>query len=156
MNFQRETTVRQRRLKRRNQLTRLRRLGQNKSTTRAGCLNFCTLDISKVHKLRGQQASTTMTVKRFVTLQVCQRKLTVGKRPEKRKSIPDQNGPQTPGMNSLLRATAIWQVEVPQTSTIRWHMASLSFSEFFVLKTRSSTLAKSYRKSKANYTNITY
>lgn len=43
--------------------------------------------------------------------------------------VPDQNGPHTPGINNLFRDTAIWQVEVPQTNTIRWHIASSSFSE---------------------------
>lgn len=49
------------------------------------------------------------------------------------KSLPDQNGPQTPGMNSLLRDTAIWQVEVPQTRTRRWQIAPFSYSEHISL-----------------------
>ena len=45
------------------------------------------------------------------------------------KSLPDQNGPQTPGMNNLLLDMAMWHVEVPQTNTMRWQMASLSSAE---------------------------
>lgn len=45
------------------------------------------------------------------------------------KSVPDQNGPQTPGINNLLRDTAIWQVDVPQTKTIRWQIPSFSSTE---------------------------
>jgi hypothetical protein len=41
-------------------------------------------------------------------------------------TLPDQNGPQTPGINNLLFETAMWQVDVPQTNTIRWHIDSSS------------------------------
>lgn len=43
--------------------------------------------------------------------------------------LPDQKGPHTPGMNSFSRETAIWQVEVPHTKTIREHKVSTSDSE---------------------------
>lgn len=46
------------------------------------------------------------------------------------KSIPDQYGPQTPGINNLLRDTAMWQVDVPHTSTILWHIALASISGY--------------------------
>lgn len=41
-------------------------------------------------------------------------------------SVPDQKGPQTPGMNNFVLDTAIWHVEVPHTSTIRLLIASSS------------------------------
>lgn len=41
-------------------------------------------------------------------------------------SVPDQKGPQTPGMNNLVLDTAMWHVEVPHTSTIRLLIASSS------------------------------
>ena len=50
--------------------------------------------------------------------------------------LPDQNGPQTPGMKSLFSETTIWHVEVPQTKTIRWHRASLSDSEHISVNER--------------------
>ena len=49
------------------------------------------------------------------------------------RSVPDQNGPLTPGMNNLLLDMAIWQVEVPQTNTMWWHMTSISHSENIIV-----------------------
>jgi hypothetical protein len=34
-------------------------------------------------------------------------------------AVPDQNGPQTPGINNLFFETAMWHVDVPHTNTIR-------------------------------------
>lgn len=56
------------------------------------------------------------------------------------KVIPDQNGPQTPGMNNLLLDTAMWQVEVPQTKTMRRHIASSSKAgQKYFVKTKKIT-----------------
>jgi hypothetical protein len=41
-------------------------------------------------------------------------------------TVPDKNGPQTPGINSFSFETAMWHVDVPQTKTMRWHIASSS------------------------------
>jgi hypothetical protein len=44
----------------------------------------------------------------------------------KRVTVPDQNGPQTPGINGLFFETAIWHVDVPHTKTMRRHISSSS------------------------------
>jgi hypothetical protein len=41
-------------------------------------------------------------------------------------TVPDKNGPQTPGINNFFFETAMWHVDVPQTKTMRWHIASSS------------------------------
>jgi hypothetical protein len=51
-----------------------------------------------------------------------------------RNTVPDQNDPQTPGTNNLFFETAMWHVDVPQTNTIRWHIASSSGTEKNVRK----------------------
>lgn len=51
------------------------------------------------------------------------------------KDVPDQNGPHTPGINNLFLETAMWQVEVPQTKTIRWHIASSLATEIEISST---------------------
>lgn len=61
-------------------------------------------------------------------------------------SIPDQNGPQTPGIKSLFLETAIWQVDVPQTNAMRCNIISLSNSTTVISNMKEGNIIRKMMK----------